>query len=101
MSPRWRISSSKIPHEIVKPGQIVKVKVTDVDLKRQRISLTMRLDDAPRNAPRQSEARADANPNAARGQRDKQPPEAKRPPNRAPQPTGLFALALEKAKLKK
>ncbi|HEY3153660.1 MAG TPA: Tex family protein, partial [Candidatus Binatia bacterium] len=35
----------KDPHEIVKPGQIVKVKVMDVDVKRQRISLTMRLDD--------------------------------------------------------
>ena len=47
MSLRWRISSSKIPHEVVKPGQIVKVKVMDVDVKRQRIALTMRLNDAP------------------------------------------------------
>jgi transcriptional accessory protein Tex/SPT6 len=30
----------KDPHEVVKPGQIV--KVLDVDVKRQRISLTMR-----------------------------------------------------------
>ena len=36
----------KDPHEVVKPGQIVRVKVLDVDAKRQRISLTMRLDDA-------------------------------------------------------
>src|SRR6185312_11020541 len=35
----------KDPHEVVKPGQIVKVKVIDVDLKRQRIALTMRLED--------------------------------------------------------
>ena len=34
----------KDPHEVVKPGQIVKVKVMDVDVKRQRISLTMRLE---------------------------------------------------------
>ena len=40
----------KDPHEVVKPGQIVKVKVLDVDVKRQRISLTMRLDDAPGSA---------------------------------------------------
>jgi len=89
------------PHEIVKPGQIVKVRVMDVDVKRQRISLTMRLNDAPGNAPRPSEARTEANPNAARSQKDKQPPDPKRPPNRAPQPTGLFAIALEKAKQKK
>ena len=38
----------KDPHEVVKPGQIVKVKVLDVDVKRQRISLTMRLDEAAR-----------------------------------------------------
>lgn len=35
----------KDPHQIVKPGQIVKVKVLAVDIPRQRISLTMRLDD--------------------------------------------------------
>jgi transcriptional accessory protein Tex/SPT6 len=73
----------------------------DIDVKRQRISLTMRLNDAPGNAPRPSEAHTEANPNTARSQRDKQPPEPKRPPNHAPQPTGLFAIALEKAKLKK
>ncbi|SDD14739.1 Tex family protein [Glycomyces harbinensis] len=33
------------PREIVKPGDVVKVKVVSVDLQRQRISLTMRLDD--------------------------------------------------------
>jgi len=37
----------KDPREIVKPGQIVKVKVLEVDLKRQRIALSMRLDDVP------------------------------------------------------
>jgi uncharacterized protein len=37
----------KDPHEVVKPGQVVKVKVLEVDIKRQRIALTMRLDDVP------------------------------------------------------
>jgi len=32
----------KDPHDVVKPGQIVTVKVLEVDLKRQRISLSMR-----------------------------------------------------------
>uniref|UniRef100_UPI000DD2CCC4 Tex family protein n=1 Tax=Glycomyces dulcitolivorans TaxID=2200759 RepID=UPI000DD2CCC4 len=35
------------PREIVKPGDVVKVKVVSVDLARQRISLTMRLEDEP------------------------------------------------------
>ncbi len=34
------------PHEIVKTGEVVKVKVTEVDPQRKRISLTMRLDEA-------------------------------------------------------
>jgi len=35
----------KDPHEVVKAGQIVKVKVTEIDIARKRIALTMRLDD--------------------------------------------------------
>jgi uncharacterized protein len=35
------------PREVVKPGDIVRVKVLDVDLQRKRISLTLRLDDEP------------------------------------------------------
>ncbi|WP_018214852.1 Tex family protein [Salinispora vitiensis] len=33
------------PHEVVKSGDVVKVKVLDVDVPRKRISLTLRLDD--------------------------------------------------------
>ncbi|KWX09139.1 transcription accessory protein, partial [Carbonactinospora thermoautotrophica] len=36
----------KDPRDVVKPGDIVRVKVLDVDIPRQRISLTLRLDDA-------------------------------------------------------
>lgn len=46
----------KDPHEVVKPGQIVKVKVMEVDVKRQRIALTMRLDDVPGMAARSTPA---------------------------------------------
>ncbi|MBO1329680.1 Tex family protein [Streptomyces sp. VRA16 Mangrove soil] len=35
----------KDPRDVVKPGDIVKVKVLDVDVPRKRISLTLRLDD--------------------------------------------------------
>lgn len=46
----------KDPHEIVKAGDIVKVKVVEVDVQRKRISFTMRLDDkaAPAKAGEQS-----------------------------------------------
>jgi uncharacterized protein len=52
----------KDPHEIVKAGEVVKVKVLEVDEKRKRIALTMRLDEqAARShetgAPRKPEQR--------------------------------------------
>ncbi len=37
----------KDPHEVVKTGDLVKVKVLEVDIKRQRIALTMRMSDEP------------------------------------------------------
>lgn len=37
----------KDPRDVVKPGDIVRVKVLDVDARRKRISLTLRLDDEP------------------------------------------------------
>ena len=43
----------KDPHEVVKPGQIVKVKVLDVDVKRQ----THRADDASGKRLRRAVAR--------------------------------------------
>ena len=47
----------KDPREVVKAGDIVKVKVLEVDVARKRIALTRRLDDAPApQAPRESRA---------------------------------------------
>jgi uncharacterized protein len=44
----------KDPREVVKAGQVVKVKVMNVDLERRRIGLSMRLNDDPRNQLRES-----------------------------------------------
>jgi uncharacterized protein len=41
----------KDPRRIAKPGDVVRVKVLEVDPKRRRISLTMRLDQAPEGRP--------------------------------------------------
>jgi uncharacterized protein len=41
----------KDPREVVKPGDVVRVKVLDVDIPRKRIGLTLRLDDAPGSKP--------------------------------------------------
>ncbi|MEH0873154.1 Tex family protein [Pectobacterium cacticida] len=49
------------PHKVVKTGDIVKVKVMDVDLQRKRIALTMRLDEQPGDAAtRRGNARSDS-----------------------------------------
>jgi uncharacterized protein len=79
----------KDPHEVVKAGQIVKVKVLEVDLKRQRIALTMRLDDAPRPASERSQG-------SSGPRRDAQKPRSSRPAEHAP--LGAMALALAKLK---
>jgi uncharacterized protein len=50
----------KDPHEVVKAGDVVKVKVLEVDLQRKRIALTMRLDDsAKRTRDERGETRRD------------------------------------------
>ncbi|WP_310608322.1 Tex family protein [Buttiauxella brennerae] len=44
------------PHKVVKAGDIVKVKVMEVDLARKRIALTMRLDEQPGESNRRGSA---------------------------------------------
>jgi uncharacterized protein len=51
----------KDPHTVVKAGQVVKVKVLEVDEKRKRIALTMRLSDSPAPAGERAEQRGDRN----------------------------------------
>ncbi len=86
----------KDPHDVVKAGQIVKVKVLDVDVKRQRIALTMRLDDVPGT---QSQRNSGGSGGGGGSQRDRRPQRDQRPANREPQPMGAMAAAF--AKLKK
>lgn len=81
----------KDPREVVKPGDIVRVKVLEVDVPRNRIALTLRLDDELGAKPdRRNESRADTRPSA------KTPA-----PRKAPQPAssagGAMAEALRRA----
>lgn len=66
----------KDPHTVVKPGDIVKVKVLEVDLKRKRISLTMRLEE-----PAQQQ-QAGAGPRAKQDRPDRPPRRDGAKPNR-------------------
>jgi uncharacterized protein len=90
----------KDPHEVVKPGQIVKVKVLEVDVKRQRISLTMRLDDAPGSTSTSGRVPAGVSANPSYNQRDWRPPTPSRVPERQPQPAGTMAMAMALARAK-
>jgi uncharacterized protein len=47
----------KDPHEVVKAGDVVKVRVTEVDVPRKRIGLTMRKDGGEAPAPREQRGR--------------------------------------------
>jgi protein Tex len=60
------------PHQVVKAGDIVKVKVMEVDLQRKRIALTMRLDEQPgegnaRGGAKNGAPRDEKRPAAAKG----------------------------------
>jgi len=78
----------KDPAEIVKAGDIVKVKVVEVDLARKRIALTMRLSDEIVRKPAGDAPRN----NASRGKPEQAPRSEKAPANSA------FAAAFAKAK---
>jgi len=72
------------PREVVKAGDVVRVKVVEVDLPRKRIALTMRLTDDPPATPKLGGA---ALSNKARQQQARQP-----------DPAGAMAAAFAKLK---
>ncbi|WP_432454774.1 MULTISPECIES: Tex family protein [unclassified Agarivorans] len=51
----------KDPHQVVKAGDIVKVKVLEVEVQRKRIALSMRLDDEVHSGPKSAD-RSDKKP---------------------------------------
>ena len=78
--------------EIVKTGQIVKVKVLEVDVPRKRISLSMKLDAATGKTGKHGKSEPRENRYAP-------PPRGNKPGGRAPQaPSTAMASAFEKLK---
>ncbi|MGX9216913.1 Tex family protein [Massilia varians] len=82
----------KDPHTVVKAGQVVKVKVLEVDVKRKRIALTMRLSDAAPQPGARPEQRGDRNDSKRLAQHQRQ---------EKPAPAAGGAMAAAFAKLKK
>lgn len=65
----------KDPHAVVKTGEVVKVKVMEVDIKRKRIALSMRLDDVPGEArASKPAARRDPRESGTRNNQQTKPP---------------------------
>lgn len=96
----------KDPRDVVKTGDIVKVKVLEVDVARKRIALTRRLDDTP--APAKAPGERDARP-AGGGRRDggagngprgggRGNPSGPRPGSAAPPANNALADAFARAK---
>ncbi|QWW68570.1 Tex family protein [Rhizobium sp. WYJ-E13] len=82
----------KDPHEIVKAGDVVKVRVVEVDVKRKRIGLSMRKDDGAPAGSLRGESRGNA---GSRPQQERRPAPAK------PQSQGAFGAALAEAMKRK
>lgn len=75
----------KDPHDVVSSGEVVKVRVVDVDIPRNRIGLSLRLQDEPNGQPKQQ-----------KGAGQKRNPR-KKPSSRNQAPQGSMAAALKNA----
>ena len=91
------------PHEVVRSGQVVRVKVLEVDVERQRIGLTLRLNDTPQADKGKRNERPGGAPrrdggNQNRGGQQRNQNRTKNAGRReANQPAGSMADALRKA----
>ena len=88
----------KDPHSVVKAGQVVKVKVLEVDLPRQRIALTMRMGDEATPKPR--EARHERPQERRPPQRDGRSAQHGSSRERAPAADNALAAAFARARQK-
>lgn len=89
----------KDPREVVKVGQVVKVKVLEVDLKRQRIALTLRLSEPTTDASNR-QAASTQRPTSGQGRKAPQPnPPARRESQKQPDVRpGTLAEAFARAR---
>jgi Transcriptional accessory protein len=87
----------KDPHEVVKAGDIVSVRVTEVDIPRKRIGLSMRKDGGA-SSERTAQQPRNGAPNQNKGGRPRGP---NTPKTRTPESQGAFGAALLDAMKKK
>ena len=81
----------KDPREIVRPGDIVKVRVLEVDLERKRIALSMRMDDGaakPKPKPKRDDRRPKDKPHRGKGGPKGKDPDPPKSPKGGGKPAG-------------
>jgi len=83
----------KDPHDVVKAGDVVKVRVTEVDIPRKRIGLTMRKDGGAATDKPKSDDRA-ASTTDRRGAAKAAPAPKSRPASEPSSPGGALGAAL-------
>jgi uncharacterized protein len=83
----------KDPREVVKPGDIVKVKVLEVDVARKRIALSLRMDDQPGA----KQERVTASAGASKPRPNTSSSSSRPAPSQQPAAGGAFAEALRRA----
>lgn len=86
----------KDPREVVKPGDVVQVRVLEVDAARKRIALSMRSDEAERPARREGPSQSVGRP-APRPPAPGRPHDSGRPQAPRSEPAGALADALRRA----
>jgi uncharacterized protein len=90
----------KNPRDVVKPGDVVRVKVLDVDIPRQRISLTLRLDDEVASVPgTPTPAKPERTPAKGSGKSRGRPRDTQPRERRGERSEGALADALRRAGL--
>jgi uncharacterized protein len=85
----------KDPREVVKAGDVVKLRVKDVDVARKRIALTMKSGAIDTRGASAGSARPAQSSPSARG------PATATPPRNAPPAESAFAAALRRAQERK
>ncbi|HEY7773678.1 MAG TPA: Tex family protein [Marinagarivorans sp.] len=86
----------KDPHSVVKAGDIVKVKVMEVDIQRKRVALSMRLDDTPGEKTSGAGGGGNSRNNGARAARSGQPKQTFKDNIQQGTMAALFEQALKK-----
>ncbi|MFX4227130.1 MAG: Tex family protein [Porticoccaceae bacterium] len=86
------------PRKVVKAGDIVKVKVMEIDIDRKRIGLSMRLDDQPgQETPKKAKPQSPKSPGAKQPNQQQRPGNTNNKSQKQPNQNNMMAARLAEA----